>query len=516
MVDRIEHWQIAKPVTRSRTGLVASQSRIAAEAGAEILAAGGNAVDAAVATGFALTVTEPWMSGIGGIGSMIVHIAAEKRTHAVDYGPIAGRGIDPARYPLTGKPGPQDLFGWPGVVGDRNVHGYESIAVPGSVAGFGLVHDRFGKLPWRKLLGPAIRLAKKGLRVDWWTTLNIAAEAADLRNDAVARRTYLVNDLPPVSTTTAAPPYLDLGPLAQTLERLAKAGWKDYYAGDVAQAIAADLKAGGSAIRAGDLAAYSARLVEPITVERNGTVLHTMSGLFAGPTFRAAFANIPAALGSKPGPKTFGAYATALSKAYADRLQRMGQEDAKGKGTTTHLATVDADGNMVSLTNTLLSRFGSRAVLPTTGILMNNGMMWFDPRPGQPNSIGPGKRPLTNMCPVVATRNGKGWFAIGGSGGRKILPAIMQICSFLADFGMSLEEAFHQPRIDVSAPDKATADFRLDAKSIAAVAKVVPTTEVEAAVYPGNFANPIAVLRDGRWNQGMTNVTLPAASVIAG
>ena len=516
MVDRIEHWQIAKPVTRSRSGLVASQSRIAAEAGAEVLAEGGNAIDAALATAFALTVTEPWMSGIGGIGSMIVHIAKDKATHAVDYGPIAGRCIDPSRYPLTGKPGPADLFGWPGVVDDRNVHGYESIAVPGSVAGFGLVHGRFGRLPWRKLLAPAIRLAKKGLRVDWWTTLQIAAEAADLRNDPVARKTYLRGDLPPVTTSTAEPTYLDLGPLGQTLERLAKAGWEDYYKGDIAQAIASDLRSGGSAIRADDLAAYAARLVEPLTVERNGVVLHTMSGLFAGPTFRAAFANVPAKLGTKPGPKAFGAYASALSKAYAERLQRMGQEDGKGKGSTTHLAAVDADGNMVSLTNTLLSRFGSRSVLPTTGILMNNGMMWFDPNPGRPNSIQPGKRPLTNMCPVIGTRKGKGVFAIGGSGGRKILPAILQICSFLADFGMNLEEAFHQPRIDVSAPDKATADWRLDAKSIAAVAKIVPTTEVEAAAYPGNFANPIAVLRDGRWNEGMTNVTLPSASVAEG
>jgi gamma-glutamyltranspeptidase / glutathione hydrolase len=516
MVDRIEHWQITKPLTRSRSGLVASQSRIAAEVGAELLAEGGNAVDAALATAFALTVAEPWMSGIGGIGSMIVHLAAEKRTYAVDYGPIAARGLNPARYKLTGKAGPPDLFGWPGVIDDRNVHGYESIAVPGSVAGFGLVHGRFGKLPWRKVLAPAIRLARKGLRVDWWTTLNIAAEAADLRNDPVARKTYLPNDLPPVTTSTVTPPYLDLGPLAATLERIAQAGWQDYYTGDLARTIAADLQAGGSAIRAEDLAAYAARLVEPTTVERNGVVLATMSGLFAGPTFKAAFAGIPPRIGTKPGPRAFAAYAAALSRAYADRLERMGQEDGKGKGSTTHLAAVDAEGNMVSLTNTLLSRFGSRSVLPRTGILMNNGMMWFDPRPGRPNSIGPGKRPLTNMCPVIATRDGKGWFAIGGSGGRKILPAILQICSFLADFGMSLEDAFHQPRIDVSAPDKATADWRLGTRTIAAVAKVVPTTEVEAAAYPGNFANPIAVLRQGRWNEGMTNVTLPSASVAVG
>jgi gamma-glutamyltranspeptidase/glutathione hydrolase len=264
---------------------------------------------------------------------------------------------------------------------------------------------------------------------------------------------------------------------------------------------------------------YRARIVDPLTVERGGVVLNTMPGLFAGPTFKMAMESLPRSLGSghRPGAKAFAAYAKALSDAFAHRLKNLGQDaDRANRGSTTHLATVDADGNMVSLTNTLLSRFGSRSVLPSTGILMNNGMMWFDPVPGKANSIAPGKRPLTNMSPVIASRRSEGWFAIGGSGGRKILPAVMQLCTFLIDFGMSLEDAFHQPRIDVSAPDKATADYRLDAKIKAAVGKVVPTTDVEPAVMPGNFSNPIAVLRRGRTNEGMTNVTLPSAGVAVG
>ena len=118
---------------------------------------------------------------------------------------------------------------------------------------------------------------------------------------------------------------------------------------------------------------------------------------------------------------------------------------------------------MVALTQTLLSVFGSKVVLPTSGVLMNNGIMWFDPRPGSPNSLGPAKRPLTNMCPVIARRNGKGWFSIGASGGRKIMPAVFQISSFLIDHGMSLEDAFHQPRIDASGGDTVGVDPRLPA-----------------------------------------------------
>ncbi|MFN8924412.1 MAG: gamma-glutamyltransferase [Rhodospirillales bacterium] len=513
MIDRIETWTVAKPVVRGRHGLVAAQSVRAAEAGAEILAAGGNAVDAAVATALALTACEPWMSGLGGIGSMIVHTAADGATHAVDFGPVAGSGVDPASYALTGEAGRADLFGWPGVVGDRNVLGPSSIVVPGSVAGFGAAHARFGRLPWRDLFGPAVRLAREGLRVDWWTLLCIVGDAADLRRDPAADAIYLRDGLPPVPASTTAMPRLPLGALPDTLERLAAAGWADFYRGDLAAALAADLADGGAPVRRDDLEAYAARIGAPLAIPRGDTVIHAMPGLYAGATLAAAIGALPARFAEpEPGPETFGAVARALAGAYADRLERMGAEEP-GKGTTTHVAAVDADGNMVSLTNTLLSRFGARVVLPRTGILMNNGMMWFDPRPGRPNSIAPGRRPLTNMCPVIATRGGRGRFALGASGGRRILPAVMQVATFLTDFGMALEAAFHRPRIDVSAPDRATADHRLDPATLAAVAAAVPTTVVEPAVFPGNFANPIAVALTADGAEGMTNVTLPVAGV---
>lgn len=514
MIDIVEHWVVSKPAVRSRHGIVAAQNGAAAQVGAACLAAGGNAVDAAVATALALTVAEPWMSGIGGIGAMIVHPVGGPPL-AIDFGPVAARGLDPGRYALTGAAGRQDLFGWPGVVEDRNIRGYESIVVPGSVAGLGLAHGRFGALPWREVVTPATELARRGHRVDWWSTINIAAEAHELRDDPEAARRYLPRGLPPVSTSMAAPVRLDLDPLAATLEQLARAGWEDFYRGEIAAAIAADLAAGGSPVGAADLAAYAARTATPLAVPRGATTIHAMPGLFAGQTLARTFAALPARPAGPPDAAAMAAMARALSDAYAERLAGMGEEDLPGQGCTTHVSAVDREGTMVSLTNTLLSRFGSRTVLPSTGILMNNGMMWFDPRPGHPNSIAPGRRPLTNMCPIVAVRDGAPWFALGASGGRKILPAVAQVAAFLIDGGLTLEEAFHQPRLDVSGVGAAALDHRLGADVVAAVSAAMAVTTAEPTAFPGNFANPVAVLRRDGVNEGLANVTLPVAAAVA-
>jgi gamma-glutamyltranspeptidase/glutathione hydrolase len=166
---------------------------------------------------------------------------------------------------------------------------------------------------------------------------------------------------------------------------------------------------------------------------------------------------------------------------------------------------------MVAVTQTLLSVFGSKVVLPQTGILMNNGIMWFDPRPDSPNCLAPNKRPLTNMCPVIVRRGDRPWFAIGASGGRKIMPAVLQIASFLIDHGMSLEDAFHQPRIDAGGGDTVGVDPRLPETIRNALAAKYPVTETELVVYPTNFACPSAVLRDAASGEfeGIADVLSP-------
>src|SRR5262249_38907008 len=159
-----------------------------------------------------------------------------------------------------------------------------------------------------------------------------------------------------------------------------------------------------------------------------------------------------------------------IRRAYQTRLTRMGHA-AAGDDCTSHVSVIDRDGMAVSLTNTLLSRFGSKGVLPASGLLMNNGMMWVDPRPGQPHSMAPGAQPLANMSPIVMTAKNGERLALGAAGGRKIFPAVLQILSRLVDFGDSLEAAFHAPRIDASEPT-----ILVDARFPAEVVERLSTT----------------------------------------
>src|SRR3954463_7209867 len=174
--------QISKPAVTSQGGIVAAQSRKAAEVGAEVLAAGGDCIDAGVATGFALGVVEPWNSGMGGGGAMVIYRAKENRYEVIDYGMRAPDSLRVEDYPLSNDGSfAKDIFPWARVIDDRNLSGPGSVAVPGVVAGMGEAHKRYAKLPWTELLKPSVKLAAEGLLVDWWTSAMILSSAADLR-----------------------------------------------------------------------------------------------------------------------------------------------------------------------------------------------------------------------------------------------------------------------------------------------------------------------------------------------
>jgi gamma-glutamyltranspeptidase/glutathione hydrolase len=513
-----QNWHVRKPVAHTRGGIVATQNRIAGEAGAKVLAAGGNAVDAAVATGFALAAVEPWNSGLGGVGFMLVYLARQNRIEVVDFGPISPRLLDPGRYPLTGGY-TTDLFTWPTVEGDRNVHGPASIAVPGHVDGLGLALEKFGTQKLADVLQTAIELAEKGIAVDWFLTLKTATMARELARYPVTRDIWLPGGFPPVTAAGAPLSRLKLKGLAATLRRLADAGRRDFYEGEIAASIARDIREMGGNLALEDLRSYRARLVRPLETTYRGAEIALAPGLTAGPTMQRALAKLERANFRAGGPHAdaFVAYARVLRDVYAERLETMGEtSDHRDPSTTTHLNVVDAEGNMVALTQTLLSVFGSKIVLPSTGVLMNNGIMWFDPRPGSPNSLGPNKRPLTNMCPVIARRNSKAWFALGASGGRKIMPAVCQITSFLIDHAMTLDAAFHQPRIDASGGDTVSADPRLPDAVLSALAENFPVAETELVVYPTQYACPSAVLRDpdGGMHYGMADVMSPWSGAV--
>ena len=211
-----------------------------------------------------------------------------------------------------------------------------------------------------------------------------------------------------------------------------------------------------------DLAGCRARIVPSLEIPYRGYSLHAARGLTAAPTL----ADVLDRMSSKRFPQApdavyFETLIDALQQAYHTRLEGLGDIKPPGESCTSHITAVDREGGIAALTTTLLSSFGSRYVLPQTGILMNNGIMWFDPRPGLPNSLAPGKRALTNMCPVIGTRDGRARFGVGASGGRRILAAVVQMASFVVDFAMTAEEAAHQPRIDVSGDSGIAIDGRL-------------------------------------------------------
>ena len=266
-------------------------------------------------------------------------------------------------------------------------------------------------------------------------------------------------------------PSIRLGNLASTLERLAQAGARDFYKGDIASALVADARSCGVRLNARDLRDYRAQVGRADSFEYRGATVHAATGLSAGPTLRHALSLLAPRLDGveRPDARACLAYADALCEAWRHRLERLGEDTEAGRGCTTHLSVVDGEGNMVALTQTLLSLFGSKVTFPRTGILMNNGIMWFDPRPGRPNSIVPGRRPLSNMCPVVAERVDGFRTAMGASGGRRILPAVFQLLSFMLDFRMSVEEAVHHPRLDASGEPVLDVDEGLGEAVIAAL-----------------------------------------------
>jgi len=514
-----EFWQLRKAAVHGGNGLVASQHYAASAVGARVLADGGNAVDAAVATGLAIGCVEPWMSGIGGGGYMLIAPAGGESVHTVEFPMIAPQALDPADYPMVeGASG--DLFGWPGVLDDRNVHGFHAIAVPGHVAGMALALDRFGSRSWGDSLAPAIELAEAGMAIDWYAALLIAGGASLLRQYDEARRVFLPDDLPPAPDWQGNPARVRLGHLARTLRRLAETGPEDFYTGEIAAAVVADAQAGGSKLSAEDLAAYRASIGTADAMNYRGARVFTAPGLTAGPTLQAVLRRLAAGwtpAGAAPDATAYASYASALLEAYADRLESMGDADeSRAPSCTTHISVIDADGTMVTLTQTLLSLFGSRVMLPQTGITMNNGIMWFDPRPGHPNAIRPGRRPLSNMCPAVVQRGDGLAFALGASGGRRIMPAVMQLLSAMVDYGMDLETAFHTPRLDVSGTDTVTVDAAVAPAVLTALASDFDVRPVQHGVYPPLFACPNAVARlPGGGQAGAAYVNSPWARVAA-
>ena len=467
-------------------GMVSAQERVAAEVGRDILKAGGNAVDAAVAVGFALAVTLPRAGNIGGGGFMLVHEAASGRTEAIDY-----RETAPAAAS-------RDMFLGPDgeVVADMSTRSGAASGVPGTVAGMKLALDRFGTMGWAEVIAPAIRLAEEGIVVTPDLADSLAAERETLGRHPASARIFLRPDGSPWQVGDR----LVQTDLAATLRRIAAEGPDGFYRGEVARRIVAALAREGGVMTADDLAAYRAVLRAPVRGRYRGYEVVAMPPPSSGGVHLIEMLNVLegypiGALG--PGSaQTIHLMAETMRRAYADRAEYLGDPDfvdvpvaaltardyaAKLRASidpelatpselvrpgldlphesdqTTHFSIVDHDGNAVANTYTLNLDYGSGLVAEGTGVLMNDEMDDFSAKPGVPNAFGliggeanaiaPAKRPLSSMTPTIVLRDGKPWIVTGSPGGARIITTVLQVVMNVIDHGMNVAEASAAPRI---------------------------------------------------------------------
>ncbi len=530
-------------------GAVAAKADHATQAGIDILARGGNAIDAAVATAFAAGVVEPWMNGIGGGGFLVAWIANEQRAMAIEFPMVSPSGATEGMFPLSGGRD-SALFGWPSTKDNANVVGYRSIAVPGTVAGLATALARYGTMSLPEVMEPAIALAEAPKRVTWHTTLTIARDLANLSRFPETASIYLDrNGYPPVTIEQSAPATWQNPDLATTLRTISAEGARSFYEGALAAAIVDHLAAEGTPITRDDFANYQATVVEATSIDLYGSTVHTIGQGTGGTTLAESIGILNRLDPGADGPGTapyLHKLAHAFRQAFADRFTYLadpehvevpvqalldpGYLDAKAArfepdrvapvaagtreelgvshrmpgsvasymkdGSTTHLSVIDRDGNAVSLTQTLLSGWGSRVTVPGTGILMNNGMMWFDPEPGRPNSVGPNKRPLSNMAPALLTRDGAIRASIGSSGGRKIPNCNAQLLANIAVWDMPMGEALAAPRIDASLSPLVVSSRFVDAVREDLTRIGHPVEVADETLQTSDFASPTGVARD--------------------
>ncbi|MDW8059699.1 MAG: gamma-glutamyltransferase [Thermomicrobium sp.] len=540
-------WIIDRTEALGSRGMVVAQHELAAEIGAEVLEDGGNAVDAAVATAFALGVVEPFMSGIGGGGLMLVHLAESRETVAIDFGMCAPLAARPDLYELLPKRS-ATRFGWRAVKDDANLHGPLAIAVPGAVAGLATALARYGTRPLAELLQPAIRLAREGFPVSWHTSLEMAQDAALLARYPTTRAIFTRDGLPLPVQSGLQPTILQQPELARSLEAIAAGGAETFYRGELGATLVEGLQRLGALLTLEDLSRYSVRIGKPLRGAYRGHRVETAPAPSGGPTLLESLHIMDcfpiAELGHNTGP-ALHVLIEAFRQAFVDRFayladpafvpvpverlldpsyareraseigerarariepgapSRLGVERVfapslpnYGAGSTTHISVVDRWGNAVALTQTLLSAWGSRVVAPDTGILMNNGMFWFDPEPGHANSIEPGKRPLANMAPTFVFSDDRLFLVLGAMGGRRIIDAVAQVVSNVVDHRLGIQAAISAPRIDCSVQPSAVS-ARIDPRAIAELERRGHRLEIvreDFADVP--FASPGGILCD--------------------
>jgi gamma-glutamyltranspeptidase/glutathione hydrolase len=502
-MDRTQsRWLIDKQEAVAEHGMVTAMHPLAAAAGLEILKAGGNAVDAAVATAFAIGVVEPAMSGVGGVAAMVIYDRAASRTVVVDGSSTAPAAAREDMFDLAPAGSVGGMYSWRGTVDDAPNTGYRAPVVPGTPACLLTALEQYGsgRLSRAQVMAPAIRLAEEGYPVDPYQAQTIAFAIRRLRDYAETMRTFFGDGgVPPVPATSSRDADRLVQPdLAWTLRTLAAEGPAALYQGEIGRRIVDDLQANGGLITRDDLASFSVRILEPLQTSYRG---HQLLGLSVTSGSMTAFEALNILehfnLGDlTPGsPEAVHLIAEALRRAFLDRFAHLADTDlvdvpaaellspdyarslaasisrdraspdaiagqprgtqgrtlaassAGGDGCTTHLNVIDKDRNMVACTSTLGELFGSAVVAKGTGVVLNNGMTWFDPEPGHVNSIHPRKRILWAPTPTLVFRDGQPFLAAGAPGGRRIISAVVQSLVNVFDFGLGIQSAVTAPRV---------------------------------------------------------------------
>ena len=549
--------RVSKDEAVAENGVVAANHPLSSEAGLEMLKAGGNAVDAAVATGVAACVVEPMMTSIGGCGFMLIHLAEEGISTVIEFSPRAPGAATADMYRVEDS-AIMDI-GLQSVASGENIIGPKSATVPGTIAGFCLAHSKYGSLPLEQALEPAIHLAEQGLEVDWYTAMSISDEMERLVRYPGISGLMLNRGFPP--TVGSRLVQRDLG---QTLRAVAKSGPEAFYKGEIAEAIANEVRSGGGVLSIEDMGRYEAQEVSPVSISYRGhTVLgaRAVNGGTTGMETLSVLNNVDIGTRGHNSVEALHLFIEATRHAFADRYRFLGDPEfvsvpLKGllstgygaalaaemdrvnarlepegdtppwlayaeraihdpwafdpeasseeyamsgptpKSSTTHLSVIDKDRNMVSCTHTMVNSFGSMIECRGTGVILADGMLWFNPSPGRANSIAGWKRPLVNMSPQLVLKDGKPLMTVGAPGGRKIINAVTQVVMNVVDFGMGMQDAIAAPRVDASGPDTLYNEA-IDSDTVEALKARGHRMKVGPEDYANHsFARPVGVMVD--------------------
>jgi gamma-glutamyltranspeptidase/glutathione hydrolase len=526
----------ARQPVRAKHGMVVAREKHATDAGEAVLESGGNAIDAAVAVAFTLAVTHPSAGNLGGGGFMLVRFADGKSTF-LDF---RERGPAAATHDM--------YLGPDGHPTNDSQLGYRASGIPGTVKGMAYAHEHWGKKPWKQLLNPAIELAAKGFPVSW-------ALSQSLQSKGTSEKLAMFPDSNRIFLRGGKPyepgDLLIQTDLARTLKRIRDVGAKDFYEGETARLLAADMKAHGGIITLDDLKNYKAIERTPLTGKYRGYDILTspppssggigilqMLGVLEGTEYYKAGAGSASELHM---------LAETMRRYFADRSEHLGDPDffkvpistllnpryithlresidpnhatpsaeikpvslaAYESLETTHFSIVDAQGNAVSMTYTLNGGFGSGVTAEKLGFLLNNEMDDFAPKPGEPNmfgllqgeanSVAPHKTPLSSMVPTIVTKDGKLFLVLGSPGGPTIINSVLQTILNAIDFHMNAQEAVDQPRIHHQwEPDEIRMERGFSPDTIALLKE-----KGHKIAMVGSIGEVAAILFDGKWLQG--------------